>query len=510
MSATHQLSLDPRFPVGTVLSVYRGQHVPYDPGGTPVTTATVAADRTAAVTGLSYETRYTAGATISGQWRAVLFTTEADPGSEYATVAELAVVSEAPYNLQQDDPDLGDGSNVRNLLQTRINELETAAGTRRGFEILLPEGEMWVETNTIYAVSNLHLIGRGKGKTVLKQLADTPGARANWSIIRGRGADGTTNGQVDNFTLEGVSLWGNGSASNQIADQSTEAGHNVIFYGATNHRIIDVESAYSRQYGIGYQGIPGASGVLGGLAEDLYFEDVDLHHNGRVDFYSTPPAQYRDGLDVKQVDFATLTGCRAWSNGEKGFDIRARGTTWLACKGWDNVNSTFAAHTAATHADALEGYANFTGCEHEGEGNGWFFNLPTSGTVCRVSLMGCHSHQAGGSGIVITDGTRLFLRVLGGAYRLSDSHGLSAANGLGGLILDGAEFSGNDTHGVSLINQIGGGIVNCDLRSNGQYGVQSTGTSDKLRVALNDFRSNGTAARNLAGAGNVVANNVDA
>lgn len=92
MAASHTFSLDPRFPVGTVLSVYRDNWLTVDPGGTPVTTATVQANRTATATGLSYDTPYTAGATVNGSWRAVVFRTESDPGLEPATAAELDAV----------------------------------------------------------------------------------------------------------------------------------------------------------------------------------------------------------------------------------------------------------------------------------------------------------------------------------------------------------------------------------------------------------------------------------
>jgi hypothetical protein len=89
MSVNHSLSVDPRLPAGTVLSVHRGSWPTVDPGGAAVTTATVQPDGTATVVGVDYDTRYTAGATISSVWRAVVFRTAPDPGLEYATVAAL-------------------------------------------------------------------------------------------------------------------------------------------------------------------------------------------------------------------------------------------------------------------------------------------------------------------------------------------------------------------------------------------------------------------------------------
>lgn len=98
MPTSHPLSLDPRFPVGTVLDVHKGRHVAQPPGPAPVTTATVLADRTALITGLLYDTDYTAGATLSGKWTTVSFRTPPTPVTNDAIVA---VVSEAPIQPER-------------------------------------------------------------------------------------------------------------------------------------------------------------------------------------------------------------------------------------------------------------------------------------------------------------------------------------------------------------------------------------------------------------------------
>lgn len=93
MSASFTMSADWRFPTGTTLGVYKGGDPMTGPPGPAITTAVVAANGTAAFTGLLFDTDYVLGALVSGKWFDSNFRTTPDPAALTASVAEVAAVS---------------------------------------------------------------------------------------------------------------------------------------------------------------------------------------------------------------------------------------------------------------------------------------------------------------------------------------------------------------------------------------------------------------------------------
>lgn len=139
MSVTHTLSLDPRFPVGTVLTIYRGWQS--TEGGVAVTTATVGSDRLTPVRGLDYDTRYTAAATVGSVWLTTRFVTRPNP-----TVNDdiVRVVSEAPLNPKY--PEYGAvGDNSTD--DTDALRSAALAAAIPGGKLWLPSGAYLVDTS---------------------------------------------------------------------------------------------------------------------------------------------------------------------------------------------------------------------------------------------------------------------------------------------------------------------------------------------------------------------------
>jgi hypothetical protein len=161
VAASHTFAPDPRFPVGTVLSVYAGEHRRFQPGTAAVTTGMIGADRTVTFTGLTYDTRYTAGATIDGRWLTTLFTTLAN--DDYASRLDILEerLGREPVNVMSSvgasAGAAGDGvTNDTAAIEAHL----AAAGA--GAVLLFPPGYTFlVEDLDVGALSGVTFIGYG-------------------------------------------------------------------------------------------------------------------------------------------------------------------------------------------------------------------------------------------------------------------------------------------------------------------------------------------------------------
>lgn len=263
MSATHSLSVDPRLPVGTVLNVHRGFALLADPGGTPVTTATVQADRTASITGLTYDTQYTAGAVVSSAWRAVTFRTPPNPSTTDET---LRVLSEAPINVRYPAYGAtGDGSTNDSVALAAASQIANAA--TRG-AVYLPAGSYRGQDIPIY--SNVDYYGDGPGSTVLK-LNDS----ANTDLLVTNGFAGLTGGG----TQGGVSAF-------KIRDMTLDA-----------HRAANSAGWALKIYGKAYRikGLRVLGGASGGVWSEWGTGTAEMGARWE-DFFITDPANNTNNL----------------------------------------------------------------------------------------------------------------------------------------------------------------------------------------------------------------------
>jgi hypothetical protein len=210
MAATHRAAPDPRFPVGTVLSIHTGEHRRMAPGPAAVTTATVAANRTWTATGLAYDTRYTAAAEINGRWLTTLFTTSADPAANAPTGADITAISLAASGADTTGTLAADAFLIAALADSRPVDLGG------------PENTYLIE-DEIELADNATITARG---AVLKAKAGT-----SISVLVATGRAG--------IRLEGFTIDGN--------KDNVTGGNGIVLEGCTEFMVrgVWVKNAYN-------------------------------------------------------------------------------------------------------------------------------------------------------------------------------------------------------------------------------------------------------------------------
>jgi hypothetical protein len=481
MPASFTLTPDPRIPESTVLSVYTGSQLLRDPGGTAVTTATVTA-RQATFTGLAYDTEYTAGATISGAWRATRFRTKPDPGVEYATKARL------PVDVRDfDGIDLTGNSDSSSAMTQAI--AQSVADNRR---LYIPGGTLRLAQ--VLLKSGTHIVGDGSRRTILKLLPDSvQGILTTY--------DGTDT-SIDDVTLEGFTLDGDQAHSTAVG------GAAALLHGYKTARwhLSRLRAMNGRGYGLGWEGFPTQAGTgKQGPETDLYIEFCEFLDNGA--------ATGADGVDIKASERVALNMVLARGNSDKGINIRGRYVDLRAVAAYSNgVGFDLNSNNSATDTDDMDSYFNVDGCAGEGNTGEGLAASATEDSICHITVTGFSARKNLGTGLATHAPPST------GQVRATVNGGHFIGNGLDGVLMNKSQASivtgivsrANGRDGCRFTDCDGGGVDNSHLRGNTGWGVRSTGTSDRIRVLGNDLRGNTAGTRTLVGAANVVANNVEA
>ena len=179
---------------------------------------------------------------------------------------------------------------------------------------------------------NTSMIGAGKNITIIKKIASSTNVGP---IFSERNVGGTWQG-VTNFDMRGISLEGNGDPNDKV----TKAAGLLRFYTCENVYIADCSFYNSRNYGFGIQGRARTSNPADqrGPSLNIAIERCDFYSNGKAE-YLTAGADTHDGVDIKSSIGVTLRNCKAWDNGDGGFDVRGADCHLIECEAFNNANT---------------------------------------------------------------------------------------------------------------------------------------------------------------------------
>ncbi len=234
-----------------------------------------------------------------------------------------------------------------------------------GVKVNIPSGEFLIGEPGLRVGDNVFIEGAGKKITKLKKI---PGITNLDPIIREK--DGFL--PVNNFNMQRLSLVGNADA----AQPSLKGAGLLRFYEAYGVTIIGCDFTRSRGYGLGLQGSK-ASTTTGkqGPQEKILIDNCDFYDNGKFEYLLGSDTD--DGLDCKNLVDGLITNCRAWDNGDKGFDIRAERVTLSNCFSSNNAGAGFSAQ--------IEGYDSAS----------------TEQPPATISFISCHSYDNEGNGFSV-------------------------------------------------------------------------------------------------------------
>lgn len=305
----------------------------------------------------------------------------------------------------------------------------------------VPKGTWLQNGSGIDALDNVTLKGEGKGLSIISKV---PGVEEYWPILKERAVAGVSQ-PVTNFAVRGISFIGNGDPL-EVVTATTAL---IRFYSSFGFTAENCEFAYSRGYGLGFQGNP-SSGMIGrqGPHEDTRLINCDFHHNGLAEYISSTDPM--DGVDFKSADGFYAEGCRAWANGDKGFDIRAKRGRMVGCLSWDNATHGFEHGANAIAEDLEEASMALEVCYAWDNGGGGFrfWGSPFSTRPARHSLGNCVAYgnlngidcpdEAGGNDIGVID-----LTIAGGHFDDNLNLGINVPGARTKIVATGASFDRN-------------------------------------------------------------------
>lgn len=329
------------------------------------------------------------------------------------------------------------------------------AAVNHSSRIRAGEGTFVFSGEGIFCPDNLHLTGSGKKITVFKK---KPGMGELSPILRENVVDGVPQPAV-NIRVEDISFEGNGDPNNPDGK-----GAGLLRFYASHGLIVNRCEFYkSKGYGVGLQGADSAPNASNrGPNADAVFRDCEFYLNGRGEYLLGNDTD--DGIDLKSSDRVVFIACRAWENGDKGFDCRARSASFESCYSWGNTGAGFATQVEGVQDGTTtveDATATFIACyAFENGGNG-FVLVPqvTPGVVdgrVIAQYVACEARKNLHNFSVASQGTNdlalAYLELIGcrsfspvsGTRHLNCSAPTRSVSVLGGL------FYGGDTTGLSV------------------------------------------------------------
>lgn len=415
--------------------------------------------------------------------------------------------------------------------------LDGAHALGRGI-LFIPAGTYSISDVGLQCPNNMRLIGEGRGVTILRKKL---GLTELNPILREKVVAGVFQ-PLNDLTIEAIEFYGNGDA----ATPSAKGAGLLRAYAGANWRIVGCSFHDGKGYGVGLEGAPSQAIVSKrGPALDFTFDDCHFYSNGKQAYLLG--ADTDDGIDFKTSDRLSMRGCRAWDNGDKGFDIRSRMSSFVACYSWDNAGAGFSTQIEAVAAGSLStlpASASYVGCYAFDNGFSGFsvtpavivgvldgpqaatfvgcyainnshnYSVASFGTLdlaqCRVILDSCTSRDPiAGTRHFLASAACELIQVNGGLFYGGTTHGISANNAadIGHLQITGAMF---DNIGGSAITGSGQAaarttITGCAFRNIGLFAA--TGHSN-LTASGNNYENVAQAALySMAGTNNRILDN---
>ncbi len=364
-------------------------------------------------------------------------------------------------------------------MQALVNTVATSGGGT----IILDAGELVTGTITLKSgVSFWAPAGRFGTRWRLK-------TGVNTSIINEGGANTET---ADN-TFIGINFDGD-RANSGIVNGTSGAGL-LRLYRASRLRIIGCDFRNCRSYGLGLQGRPSEAK---GPEQDIYIEDCRFIDNG----YEADGTQLSaDGIDVKSSRRMTMVHCHAFGNTDKGFNVRGRYVTLLACRATNNV----VGFDCNAPSDPLAGTAEYSyfdlhGCVAADNSSSGIAITETENQRTHANLEGCYGLNNVGHGLVANAGDVL-MSVNGGGYNYNTGDGVRI-DAIIQCAITGITARSNTSDGIEVVNNANGvAVTGCSIHSNTGVGVRSTGTADRVGITGGVIRGNG-GINSLVGANN--------
>jgi hypothetical protein len=384
--------------------------------------------------------------------------------------------------------------------------------------VFFPAGTYIVSGTGLYAKSNLKMYGEGRPASILKLKS---GLSELNPILREPVVGGVSQ-KVEHLTLVDLGFQGNGSAS-EVATSSA-AGLLRLY----EHDYLSVHRCdfyNGRGYGVGLQGNLGSvtDGRQGPHRYSL-FVDCDIYNNSRDEY--TTESDLDDGIDTKSSETFIMIGCRAWGNGDKGFNLRGKNVTLVGCYAWENGgpgidNGISVANVADNTAEVCH-FTNIGCMSWDNATNGFNFNpqvgAGATGGEINGTYIGCHawgnvhnwSVQSEGSNDIAT--ARLTMNGCHSRDPAATFRHFNASSALASATFTGCVFEGGTTVGVSLFStQTGPTVVSgCQFLSIASDALRTpTDTSSSASVTGNVFKDvSGFAftGANITASGNTYSN----
>lgn len=355
----------------------------------------------------------------------------------------------------------------------------------------------------LYHEDGLRLYGDGKTKTIFKKPA-SDGTTNLDPILRERVTAGTPT-SATGITVERIGFEGNGDP----AVLSTKGAGLMRFYEVYGLRAISCAFYRGRGYGAGFQGTAASADAdKRGPQEDIYFEDCDFYENGKQAYLSVSDPD--DGIDFKSSDRATMINCRAWDNGDKGFDVRARELTMIACHSWSNAGAGFGVAPEGVQAGVTSitpATATYVACwSYDNTGNG-FAVIPqvTPGVVdglFAVTFSACHAYNNSHNFALTSKGTndlavtRIVMQGCTSRDPVTGTRHFLASDAAESVTVSGGSYVGGTTQGISIHSSQTGptNISGATFENIGGIAITgSTNASAHCNVSGNTFKDIGSA-----------------
>jgi hypothetical protein len=396
----------------------------------------------------------------------------------------------------------GDGVSVKSFGAKGDGTTDDTAAIQAAIDasssVFFPAGTYIVSGTGLYAKSNLKMSGEGRSASILKLKS---GLTELNPILREPVVGGVSQ-KIERLTLVDLGFQGNGSAS-EVATSSA-AGLLRLY----EHDFLSVHRCdfyNGRGYGVGLQGNLG-SATTGRKGPHRYslFVDCDFYNNSRDEY--TTESDLDDGVDLKSSEVLVMVGCRAWGNGDKGFNIRSKSASMLGCLAWGNGGPGFDfGVNVANIADNTADICNNTlvGCFSFDNAFAGFLTTPqvgpgATGAEINITYIGCHAwnnvHNWSINSLGVNDlvPTRFTMNGCFSRDPTATFRHFNASAALTSATFTGCTFEGGTTVGVSLLStQTGPTVVNgCQFLTIAADALRTpTSTSSNASVTGNVFKN---------------------
>lgn len=383
----------------------------------------------------------------------------------------------------------------------RLGALDVTAAVQQAIdnhmEVYVPPGVYLISGAGLFHRDGMTLRGAGRKASILKKKAGTDQLDP---ILRERFVNSLAT-PAYNVTVEHLGFEGNGDP----ALPGAKGAGLLRFYEHYGLRVVACDFYNSRGYGAGFEGAQSSpTATRRGPHVDSYFEDCNFYSNGKKAYLVGTDTD--DGVDFKGSDRAVFVGCRAWDNGDKGFDCRARNLSMSGCYSWGNAGSGFACSIEGVQAGVTSinpASGVYLGCYSWGNAGAGFSIVPqvTPGVVGGlqfVTFQGCYADDNTHNFSIASQGSNdlaiLRLMMNGCTSRnpkVGSRHLLGSAPAES-VSVTGGSYTGGSTVGLSVnVAQTGPfNVSGATIDGTGSNAIAGSGdAAARMNVSGNVFRN---------------------